>query len=72
MNKSIVLHDKYTNEPIVIRTSAIIAIRKELDKTKDMEEEYSDIFVGSGSMILGVEETIGTVLEKIKKVESEV
>lgn len=71
MNKAIVLHDKYSNEPIVIRICAILAVRKEIDRTGDVEEEYTDIFIGSGSFLVGVKEPIGTVLMKIKKAESE-
>ena len=70
MSKAIVLHDRFSNEPIVIRTSAIKAVRKVFDRTCDMAEEYSEIMIES--CFIAVKETIGTVLTKIKKAESEV
>lgn len=63
--KIIVLHDKYSNEPIIVRPNAISMIRK----YKCIEEEYSSIVVESITM--DVKETIGTVMKKIKKAESE-
>lgn len=69
MNKVIVLHDRYSNEPIVIRTSVINAVRKAFDRTRDVEEEYSEIMIDT--FFLDVKETIGTVITKIKKAESE-
>ena len=63
--KIIVLHDRYSNEPMVIRVDAINAIRK----CKDGQEEYSDIFIDS--MCVDVKETIGIVMNKIQKTESE-
>lgn len=68
MNKAIVLHDRYDNEPIVIRPSAILAVRKEFDKT-EMVEEYSEVMIGP--MFISVKETIGEVMKKIKKAEGE-
>ncbi len=71
MNKMIVLHDKYDNNPIVIRTSSIDAIRKIVDQIPDITdkctEEYSMIMIGDGS--IAVKETIGIVISKINKVE---
>lgn len=64
--KKIVLHDRYTNDPIIFRLDAIIAVRK----VKDEQQEYSEIVMVSYSIY--VKETIGDVMIKIKKAESEV
>lgn len=69
MRKSIVLHDRFSNEPIVIRTSEINAVRKAFDKTGITAEEYSEILIRVG--FIDVKETIGTVITKIKKAEGE-
>lgn len=69
MNKVIVLHDRYSNEPIVIRISAIQAVRKELNGTEDMAEEHSDVMIGA--IVIDVKETIGEVIKKIEKAEGE-
>lgn len=64
--KIIVLHDRYNNnEPIIVRPDAIIAVRKGKE-----EEEYSNILLVAG-FALDVKETVGTVMTKIKKVESD-
>ena len=68
MNKAIVLHDRYSNDPVVIRISAINAVRKVFDRTGDIAEEYSEIIMDS--VFLSVKETIGTVMMKIKKAEA--
>lgn len=67
MRKTIVLHDRFSNEPIVIRASAINAVRKAFDRTENIAEEYSEILISVG--FIGVAETIGTVITKIKKAE---
>lgn len=69
MSTIIVLHDRFSNEPVVIRISAINAIRKVFDKTEDITEEYSEIMIES--FFLSVKETIGTVMTKIKQAENE-
>lgn len=61
--KIIVLHDKYSNEPIVIRPNEISVIRK----IKENDIESSEIIVGQFSF--GVKETMGIVMNKIKKAE---
>lgn len=63
--KIIVLHDRYSNKPVVIRVDAINAIKK----CKDGQEEYSELLIGN--MWEAVEETIGIVMNKIQKTESE-
>lgn len=63
--KIIVLHDRYSNNPVIVRPDSIVMIQK----YKDNEEEYSNIVVGTITM--DVKETIGTVMTKIKKAESE-
>jgi len=62
--KIIVLHDRYSNEPVVIRVDAIDAIKK----VKDGNEEYSDLYING--VYQTIKETIGTVMTKIKKAES--
>lgn len=47
MSKAIVLHDRFSNEPVVIRISAINAVRKVFDRTEDIAEEYSEIIIES-------------------------
>lgn len=69
MNKVIVLHDSLTNDPIVVRASAIKAVRKVFDRAENVAKEYSEIMIDS--YFIGVKETIGTVMTKINKVESE-
>lgn len=69
LNEIIVLHDKYTNEPIIIRVSAINVIKKEImiiDENK--REEYTGITVGN--IYYAVEEDIGVVMMKIKAAEN--
>lgn len=63
--KIIVLHDRYSNEPMVIRVDAIIAIKK----CKDGQEEYSEL--NMNGMYQSVKETIGIIMNKIRKTESE-
>lgn len=70
MSKIIVLHNRYTNEPVVIRVSAINAITKVSERTENGKiEECSDIMIGS--VPYTVKETIGTVMTKIRQAESE-
>lgn len=57
----IVLHDRYSNEPVVIRVDAINAVRK----FKDGEEEYSELLIDN--MCVVVKETIGIVMNRIQK-----
>lgn len=73
----VVLHDRYSNEPIVVRPEAITAIRKttsiieknEINGNIRDEEECSSIFMYN--IELDVKESIGTVITKIKKAERE-
>ena len=75
--KTVVLHDRYSNEPIVVRPEAITAIRKttsiieknEINGNIRDEEEYSSIFMYN--VEFDVKESIGTVITKIKKAEDE-
>ena len=76
--KIVVLHDRYSNEPIVVRAEAITAIRKitsiieknEINgNIRDEEEQYSSIFMYN--VEFDVKESIGTVITKIKKAEDE-
>lgn len=67
--KIIVLHDKYNNEPIIIRVSAINAIQKRIDMIdENNKEEYTGILVGN--MNYDVKEDIGIVMARIKAIEN--
>ncbi|MBR2540368.1 MAG: hypothetical protein IKE85_06030 [Mogibacterium sp.] len=65
--KIIVVHDNYTNEPNIVRIDAINVIRRIFDKRDDGREEYSELVVGSYSFF--TRETIGEIINKIKKAE---
>lgn len=64
--KTIVLHDSYNNNPIVIRLEAINVLRKVYDKGDD---EFTEVLVDN--FCFTVKEKIGEVILKIKKAESE-
>lgn len=66
--KMIVLHDSYSNNPIIIRHEAINALRK-IEKDGDSKEELTEVTVGNMCFI--VNENIREVILKIKKAESE-
>ena len=65
--KIIVLHDRFSNEPVVIRVDAIVMIRK----CKEDVKEYTTIIL-TGGCYIEIKETIGDVMIKIQKAESEV
>ena len=65
--KKIVLHDRYSNELIVIRVDAITVIKKVIDRVENSEEEYSSIFTSQFSF--DVKEHIDIVLLRIKNAE---
>jgi ribosomal protein L18E len=65
--KIIVLHDRYSNEPIIIRVDAITAIRKVIDRVEDSKEEYSSVNVSQ--IFFDVKEHIDVVMTKIKNAE---
>lgn len=65
--KIIVLHDRYSNEPIIIRVDAITTIKKEIDRVENSKEEYSIINVSQ--TFFDVKEHIGVVMTKIKNAE---
>lgn len=65
----IVLHDRYTNEPIIARISAINVIKKEINIfDENNREEYTEIVVGN--ICYGVKEDIGIVMTRIKSIEN--
>lgn len=66
MTKIIVLHDKYNNQPIVIRLSAIKAVQKAFDGAQDM---YSEVMIES--LFISVKEPLAEVMRKITEAESE-
>lgn len=63
--KIIVLHDRYSNEPAIIRIDAINMIRE----VKDDGEVYSELLIND--MCFVAKEKIGIVMIKIRKAESE-
>lgn len=65
--KIIVLHDRYSNKPIIIRVDAITAIKKVIDRVENSKDEYSAVFVSQ--TIFEVKEHIDVVMSKIKNVE---
>lgn len=65
--KIIVLHDRYSNEPIIIRVDAITAIQKIIDRVENSKEEYSAVYVSQ--MLFNVKEHIDVVMLKIKNAE---
>jgi hypothetical protein len=66
--KIIVLHDKYSNEPVIINVDAITAVQKWVDRVDDSTDEYS--CVHTSSFTFNVKETIDVVMTKINNVES--
>lgn len=65
--KIIVLHDRYSNEPIIIRVDAIIAIKKVIDRVENSKDEYSNVC--ASQVFFDVKEHIDVVMTKIKNVE---
>ena len=63
--KIIVLHDRFSNEPAVIRVDTINMIKG----VKDDGEVYSELLIND--MCFAVKENIGIVMNKIRKAESE-
>ena len=65
--KIIVLHDRYNNEPIIINVDTITAIKKEIDREEDSENEYSIVFTIPSSFV--VKEHIDVVMLRIKNAD---
>ena len=65
--KIIVLHDRYTNEPVIMRVDAILSFKKEVNKAENSEEEYSNINVLG--TFYDVKEHIDVVMKKINNAE---
>lgn len=65
--KIIVLHDRYSNEPIIIRVDAITAIQKIIDEVENSKKECSAVYVSQ--MLFNVKEHIDVVMLKIKNAE---
>ena len=65
--KIIVLHDRYSNEPVVIRVDAITAVRKVIDRVENSKDEYSAVWVSQ--TFFDVKEHIDVVMTKIKNAE---
>lgn len=65
--KIIVLHDRFSNEPIIIRVDAITAIKKEIDRVENINEEYSTVH--TSQTFFDVKEHIDVVMTKIKNAE---
>lgn len=66
--KIIVLHDRYSNEPIIFRVDAINVIHKRVDEVEGSRDEYSNVTVGN--MIFDVKEHTDVVMKKINAVEN--
>lgn len=67
--KTIVLHDRYSNEPVIIRVDAINVIKKVIDRVENSKDEYSTVIVSE--TFFDVKEHIDVVMSKIKNAESE-
>ena len=65
--KIIVLHDRYSNEPIIIRVDEITAIKKAIDRVENSNDEYSNVCVSQ--VFFDVKEHIDVVMSKIKNAE---
>lgn len=65
--KIIVLHDRYSNEPIIIRVDVITAVKKIIDRVGDSKDEYSAVF--AAQTFYDVKEHIDVVMTKIKNAE---
>lgn len=61
--KIIVLHDKYNNNPIIIRVDTIAAIMK----TSNPDEEWTSVFLSQ--TVFDVQERIDVVMSRIKNAE---
>lgn len=61
--KIIVLHDKYDNNPIIIRVDAITAIKN----SSNPDEEYTSVFLSQ--TVFDVQERIDVVMSRIKNAE---
>ena len=60
--KTIVLHDRYSNEPIILRIAAINSLMRKKDS--EVNEEYSEVLVGS--IFFAVKDPIDVIMKKIK------
>ena len=65
--KIIVLHDRYSNEPVIINVDAITAVQKWVDRVDDSTDEYS--CVHTSSFTFNVKEHIDVITTKINNVE---
>lgn len=60
--KIIVLHDRFSNEPIIVRIAAINSLMRKKDR--EINEEYSEVLVGAVFYV--VKEHIDVIMKKIK------
>ena len=65
--KIIVLHDRFDNEPIIIRVDAINSIKKCHDVIEGSRDEYTS--VQSGNFLFDVKEHIDVVMTRINNAE---
>ena len=65
--KIIVLHERFSNEPVIIRVDAINVIFKRIDRVENSNEEYSELLVGNS--LIHVKEHIEIIMGKIKTME---
>lgn len=67
--KIIVLHNRFNNDPIIVRVYAINSLQKRIDIDDDgNKEEYTGVLVGC--VDYDVKEHIGDVMRKINAVEN--
>lgn len=72
MNKFIVLHDRYSNEPMVVFTSKINALQTMYDAElsgKDERVTYCNVYVQNWSF--NVKESMADVMRKLTAVEEQ-
>ena len=58
----IVLHDRFSNEPIIVRIAAINSLMRKKDR--EINEEYSEVLVGD--VFFSFKEPIDVIMKKIK------
>lgn len=67
--KIIVLHNRFNNEPIIVRVNAINAVQKRIDIDDDgNKEEYTGVLVGY--VDYDVKEHIDVVMRRINALEN--
>ena len=65
--KIIVLHDRSSNEPVIINVDAITAVQKRVYRVEESTEEYSTVHTYIASF--NVKEHLDVVMTKINNAE---